>query len=462
MCAIAGAFNVPNAAYTVQLMLKAMQHRGQQAAGILSCDQGKFFEHKALGLVDEVFGKVDVSQKLPGRMAIGHTRYSTTGSTDALSSVQPLWTRHRGRSMAVAHNGNLTDYPQHRALIEEQGSLFLSDSDSELFLHLLARSREPDFDARLQDAMQKPHGAWALLVMTEDALYATADPHGMRPLVKADYQGGTIFASETCAFDLLDVEPKSRLQHGETIKVSNAGVTRARLPNLPAFSRACSFEHTYFSRPDSVAFDTSCDEVREKVGFMLADKSPVDADIVISVPDSANPIAEAYAFRLGIRYPHGLIKNHYSGRTFTTPTQIARELGVRMKLNPVTRRILGKRIVVVDDSLVRGTTAKKVVALLRKRGATEVHFRFGTPRVVHPCHWGIDTPSHSDLRAAQGDDEYVRRYIGADSVAFISVEDFMVTLGDETQQKYCLTCYTGIQPHEPFVPASALVRRGTV
>lgn len=458
MCAIAGAFNVPNASYVISLMLKAMQHRGQEAAGIVSTDGKTLYDHKGFGLADEVFGDVDFATKLPGSMAIGHLRYATTGASDAAECIQPLVAALRYGRAAIVHNGNLTNYRERRDELEGRGAIFQSGSDTELFLHLMARSQAPDMAGRLTESFGKVEGAWSLLVLTKDSLHAAVDPLGFRPLAVARMGDGYIFASETCAFDLLGVKPSLPVQPGKILAVTAAGHVATSYAQ-PAFTRRCSFEHIYFSRPDSRAFGVPSNAVRARLGALLAARAPVKADIVTPVPDSSNRVASAYAQALGLPFSFALIRNHYTGRTFISPKQIARELGVRMKLGAVEDEVHGRSIVVVDDSLVRGTTAMKVAALLRDAGAREVHLRIGSPPVIHPCFWGIDTPRRAELAAAQATPDELAERLGVDSLAYLTIDDLRAALGDEAQTSYCTTCFTGRQPTEaPDVPLNALTK----
>lgn len=457
MCAIAGAFGVPDASYVISLMLKAMQHRGQQAAGIVACDDGTLREHRGFGLLDEVFSHVDVAAALPGTSAIGHVRYPTAGDPESPESIQPLTARLRAGPVSLVHNGNLTNYREKRAALEETGAIFRSGSDTELFLHLFARTSGGDVAARFVDAFSHVEGAWSILALTPDGLHAAVDPLGFRPLVAARMGDGYLFASETCAFDLLGVKPSLPVGPGRIISVGASGHSSYRFADSP-FTRRCSFEHVYFTRPDSHAFGVSSNEVREKLGALLAVEAPAPADVVTSVPDSSNAIAVAYAEALGIPFRHALIRNHYTGRTFITPKQTARELGVRMKLNAVRSLVHGKRVAVVDDSLVRGTTARKVAALLKDAGATEVHLRIGSPPVIHPCFWGIDTPSRRELAAASASPADIGAALGVDSLAYLSLDGLRAALGDEAGSAYCTTCFTGRAPTEgPDVPVDALI-----
>ncbi len=464
MCGIAGAYGVPNASYLVALMLKAMQHRGQEAAGIVSSDGKELHEHKALGLVDEVFRdfdkddeKDDYATRLPGTVAIGHIRYATTGDPKNHRNIQPLVARRKRGAKAIVHNGNLTNYAEMRAKLENQGAIFRSTSDTELFLHLMARSNASTAASRLVDACNSVEGAYALLTLTVDTLVAAVDPLGFRPLAYAPYKGGTLFASETCAFDLFGI-PAAEWKCLELDQMIEFTANGHDFMNGPGqgFSRHCSFEHIYFTRPDSKIFGTFAGAVRKKLGILLALESPAVADVVIAAPDSSNTMAAAYAQTLGIPFEFGLVRNHYTGRTFLTPTQIARELGVRMKLNADRSVVEGKRVVVIDDSIVRGTTATKMVELLRSAGATEVHIRIASPPVEHPCFWGIDTPNREELIAARKSVDELNQKIRGDSLAFLAIQSLRTALDDVAGERYCTTCFTSILPDDRLIPASSL------
>ncbi|HTM68464.1 MAG TPA: amidophosphoribosyltransferase [Candidatus Binatia bacterium] len=458
MCAIAGAFNVPNASYVISLMLKAMQHRGQEAAGIVSTTGATFHEHRGFGLADEVFGDVDFASKLPGTAAVGHLRYATTGASDAPECIQPLTAALRYGPAAIAHNGNLTNYRAMREKLEDQGAIFQSGSDTELFLHLMARSHAADTVGRLKESFGQVEGAWSLLVLTKDSLHAAVDPLGFRPLAVARMGDGFLFASETCAFDLLGVKPSLPVLPGRIIAVDATGSASVSFAE-PAFTRRCSFEHIYFSRPDSHAFGVSSNLVRERLGALLAKRAPVAADVVTAVPDSSNVVALSYAEALHVPFRFALIRNHYTGRTFITPKQTSRELGVRMKLNAVKSAVHGKSVVVVDDSLVRGTTAMKVADLLREAGATQVHLRIGSPPVIHPCFWGIDTPRRAELAAANASPEQLAKALRVDSLAYLTVDDLYEALGEGSTSAYCTTCFTGRKPSdEPDVLEAELIK----
>jgi amidophosphoribosyltransferase len=444
MCAIAGAIGVKNASYVVSMMLKALQHRGQEGAGIVSTDGTDFHEKRGLGLVDEVFRDTDFASALPGAAAIGHLRYTTSGDARSERAIQPLAVMQGKDPIAIAHNGNLTNYVKMREDYQEQGAIFHSKSDTELFLHLFTRAKG-DRIARLKSAFSLAEGAYSLLILAKDALYAVVDPHGFRPLSFAHLNGGIVFASETCAFDLKRATGAEAIAPGEMVTATDAGVSRVRFAP-DGESRWCSFEQVYFARPDSVVFGTTAGVVRTRLGAALAACAPAKVDLVTAVPDSSNAIALAYANALGVPFEFALIRNHYMGRTFITPTKAARELGVRVKLNPVAELVRGKSVGVVDDSIVRGTTARKVVALIREAGAREVHLRIGSPPVIHTCHWGINTPRREDLVAAVTPLESLPDVLGADSVGYLTDAAFRGALRDTAGTRFCTTCFTGVWP----------------
>jgi amidophosphoribosyltransferase len=459
MCGIAGAYGVPDASRVVSLMLKAMQHRGQEAAGIVSADKAGLHETKGFGLVDEVFAGVDFGERLPGTAAIGHIRYATCGDADDGRNVQPLVVKLRHGATAIVHNGNLTNYPVMRATLEENGAIFQTSSDTELFLHLLARARKDTGRERFKDAAEFVEGAYSVLLLSQDGLIAAVDPYGFRPLSATRYGDGWLFASETCAFDLFGAGPGTPLEPRNVFEISKGQASTTWLTEDPGVKRHCSFEHIYFTRPDSAIFGVRAGMIRERLGTALAKATGRKTDIVTSVPDSSNAIGAAYAHELGIPFRFALIRNHYTGRTFITPKQTARELGVRMKLNADRHVVEGKTVTVVDDSLVRGTTARKIVELLRSAGAKEVHLRIGSPPVIHPCFWGIDTPSRQELIAADLSPAELAKLLGADSLEYLPITALNAALGDETGDSHCTTCFSGSAPHEVPIPLTRLLRK---
>ena len=443
-CAVFGIWGADRASELAQLGLYALQHRGQESTGIVTAHDGRFFVEKGLGLVADVMTPERLA-RLPGRQAIGHNRYSTTGGLN-LTNAQPLTVRFRGTEVAIAHNGNLVNARALRHRLEEEGSLFQTSLDTEVFLHLMAQA-QGSFEDRLAEACQKVQGAYSLTLMTPEAVYGLRDPHGWRPLVLGRLETGAhVLASESCALDLLGATMIAEPEPGELVRLDGRGVTRRQL--LPAGPRrACIFEHVYFSRPDSIVFGTTVDRVRRKLGRRLAEEQPADGDLVIAVPDSSNSIALGYAERSGLPFELGLIRNHYVGRTFIHPTQAVRDHSVRVKFNAVSAILEGKRVVMVDDSIVRGTTSRKLVALVRKAGAKEVHFRVGSPPVAFPCFYGIDTPSRHELIGARGSLEDIARFLDVDSIGYLTEEGMKAC--ESSPEGWCDACFSGRYPIPP-------------
>jgi amidophosphoribosyltransferase len=440
-CGVFGIWGADKAASFVALGLHALQHRGQEAAGITSYDGAHFHSHRAMGHVAGNFDRDDVIALLPGMTAIGHNRYSTTGAS-ALRNVQPLFAELNDCSFTVAHNGNISNAMKLRRTLSRRGSIFQSTSDTEVIIHLVATSDKATPLDRLVDALKQVEGAYSLLVLTEEGLIACRDPLGIRPLVMGKLGEATIFASETVALDVIgaiyirDVEP------GELIVVNGSGIRSFR-PFEPAKPRPCIFEHVYFSRPDSIYDGTSVYEVRKNIGAELAREAPVEADIVVPVPDSGVPAALGFSRELGI------IRSHYVGRTFIQPTQEVRNLGVKLKHNANSALIEGKRVVLIDDSIVRGTTSLKIVQMMRDAGAREVHMRIASPPTRYSCFYGVDTPERAKLLAAQMSVEQMRDYINADSLAFITIDGLYRALGeirDTANPQRCDACFTGDYP----------------
>jgi len=453
-CGVFAAIGMPHAAGVVGLGLHALQHRGQESSGIVSCDeQGEFHVHKGIGLVSDVYDD-EILAGLHGPLAIGHNRYSTTGSL-TLENTQPLRVVYRGGPLALAHNGNLVNARELRQGLEGSGSIFQTTLDTEIFLHLIALSGAETVDDALIEAARQVRGAYSMVVLAREAVLAMRDPHGFRPLCIGRLGDGYVVASETCALDLVAAEFVREVEPGELVRIDPQGIRARRA--LPAADppRHCVFEHIYFSRPDSVVFGDTVDRVRRRIGRRLAEEHPVDADVVISVPDSSNSIALGYSERSGIRYELGLIRNHYVGRTFIQPHQGERDSSVRVKFNPVREILAGQRIVLVDDSIVRGTTSRKLVRMLRRNGAKEVHFRVGSPPVTHPCFYGIDTPSRRELIGAVKTVEEIRDYLGADSLGYLSHEGLMSC--ERESGRFCSACFTGRYPVAVDPTASKLV-----
>jgi amidophosphoribosyltransferase len=443
-CGVFGVFGHPEAAKLTYLGLYGLQHRGQESAGIASTDGAEVHLHRSMGLVQEIFTP-EVLGRLPGDAAIGHTRYSTAGDTTLLNAQPILIDCNKGK-LALGHNGNLTNALEQRRRLEHRGSIFQTTSDTEVIVHLVARSTARNLPGALADALNQVEGAYSLLVLTRDEMYAIRDPRGFRPLVLGRFDGGWIASSETCAFDLIDAEYVREVEPGEMVRISRSGIESIHFAPEKAH-QYCIFEHVYFARPDSLVFGRPVNGSRERLGRLLAREHPVEADIVAPVPDSGVPAAVGYALESGIPFRMALIRNHYVGRTFIEPEQSIRDFGVKLKLNPVRRMLEGKRIILVDDSIVRGTTSRKIVRLVREAGATEVHVRISCPPTISPCFYGIDTPRRDELIAAQLPVEEIRKFLGADSLGYLSLESLRTAVG-ETNGKFCTACYTGNYPTE--------------
>ncbi|MCA1958866.1 MAG: amidophosphoribosyltransferase [Nitrospira sp.] len=451
-CAVFGVFGHEEAANLTYLGLYALQHRGQEASGIVSGDGEQFFVKKGLGLVADLYDK-SVLEKLPGHMAIGHNRYSTAGGND-LKNVQPLIVNFALGNLALAHNGNLINAQVLRNELEAYGAIFQSTSDSEVIIHLIAHSKADSLLARVIDALSRVRGAFSVVLLTDRGLIAARDPYGLRPLCLGRLRSSWVVASETCAFDLLDAEYVREIEPGELIMIGDHGVDSYR-PFPTVDPAMCVFEYVYFARPDSRIFGgDAVYAVRKAMGRQLAQESWVPADIVIPVPDSGVPAALGYAEGGGLRFETGLIRNHYVGRTFIEPEQSIRHFGVKIKLNAVSEVLRGKRVVVVDDSLVRGTTSRKIVKMIRQAGAKEVHMRISSPPIVSPCFYGIDTPTKKELVASDHSREEIRKYITADSLAYLSIEG-MLKAAPGSPRQYCTACFTERYPI-PFTRAEEI------
>ena len=446
-CGVFGVFGHPEAANLTYLGLYALQHRGQESAGIVSSDATDLYPHKSMGKVEEIFTPA-VLDKLPGSSAIGHTRYSTAGDK-ALLNAQPIMIDCNKGKIAVGHNGNLTNAAEWRRKLEHRGSIFQTNSDTEVIVHLIARSQARNFSGALGDALNQVEGAYSLLVLTPDELYAVRDPRGFRPLVLGKVaspagEDAWVVASETCAFDLLNAHYVREVEPGEMVRISKSGLESIRFsPQKP--HQYCIFEHVYFSRPDSIIFGRSVNHSREMLGRLLAKEHPVEADLVCPIPDSGVPAAIGFALESRIPFRMGLIRNHYIGRTFIEPSQAIRNFGVKLKLNPVRELIAGKRVVLVDDSIVRGTTSRKLVRMMREAGAKEVHMRISCPPTISPCYYGVDTPTREELIASSNTPEQICKYLGADSLGYLSLSGLKQAVSD-TENKFCTSCYTGVYP----------------
>ena len=447
-CGVFGIFGHPEASAIVALGLHALQHRGQEAAGIVSFDGSVFHSERRPGLVGDSFSDGDTIARLKGRAAIGHVRYSTTGGT-ILRNVQPLFAELASGGLAVAHNGNLTNALSIRRDLVRDGAITQSTSDTEVILHLAARSRKPRIVERFIDALQAIQGAYAIVALTNKKLIGARDPLGIRPLVLGELDGRYMLASETCALDIIGARYVRDIENGEVVVISEEGVESIRFADAVPM-RPCIFEYIYFARPDSVVNGKSVYAVRKAIGRELAREAAAPADIVVPVPDSGVPAALGFAQETGIPFEMGIIRNHYVGRTFIQPTQSVRELGVRMKHSANRAAIEGKSIILVDDSLVRGTTSVKIVRMMREAGAAEVHFRIASPPITYPDFYGIDTPEREKLLAATHDLEAMRKYIGADSLAFLSIPGLYRAMGEEERNAACPQytdhCFTGEYP----------------
>jgi len=447
-CGVFGVFGHPEAANLAYLGLYALQHRGQESAGIVSSDGTELHLHRAMGEVEEIFQQPGVLAKLPGSLAIGHTRYSTAGDK-ALLNAQPIMIDCNKGKVALGHNGNLTNAAEWRRKLEHRGSIFQTNSDTEVIVHLLARSQARNLSGALGDALNQVEGAYSLLVLTQDELYAVRDPRGFRPLVlgKLATPGGFaawLVASETCAFDLLNAHYVREIEPGEMLRISKSGIESIRFAPEKQHQQ-CIFEHVYFSRPDSIIFGRSVNQSREMLGRLLAREHPVEADIVVPVPDSGVPASVGYALESKIPFRMGLIRNHYIGRTFIEPSQAIRNFGVKLKLNPIRGLIEGQRVILVDDSIVRGTTSRKIVRMVRDAGAKEVHVRISCPPTISPCYYGVDTPTREELIASSNTPEEICKFLGADSLGYVSLPALKQAVAD-TEGRFCTSCYTGVYP----------------
>jgi amidophosphoribosyltransferase len=477
-CGVVAIFAHPEAEKLTYLGLHALQHRGQESAGIVTSDGLTSRVHKAMGTVADIFTE-DVLSKIRGTLAIGHTRYSTAGDS-ALLNAQPILVQSNKGSIAVAHNGNLVNATEVRSRLERQGSIFQTNSDTEVIVHLIALSREQTLPEAIADALQQVEGAFSLVLMTPDRIIAARDPRGFRPLAmgripalsgqkpdghklsgqkeEGHARDTVVFASETCAFDLIGATYERDVKPGELVVVGPEGISSSfYAPAAPQSS--CIFEHVYFSRPDSMVFGRAVQTSREELGRQLAREAPVEADLVVPVPDSGVTAAVGYAAESGLPFRFGLIRNHYVGRTFIEPSQSVRDFGVRLKLNPVRSLLEGKRVVLIDDSIVRGTTSRKIVRMIRNAGAKEVHMRISCPPTISPCYYGVDTPSKNQLIGANKSIDEIREYIRADSLAYLSLEGLKKACGEGEKTSYCSACYTGKYPTsivdvEEILPAS--------
>jgi len=453
MCGVFGIFNNKNAAQLTYYALYALQHRGQESAGIVTSDEGEFHHYKGQGLVSDVFTE-ELIRSLAGTAAIGHVRYSTTGE-NTLQNVQPISFKYRRGNLALAHNGNIVNAHQLRNHLERQGSIFQTSTDTEVAAHLIARSGYENTEDAVEESLSMIKGAYAMLFLTDTKLIAVRDPNGIRPLSLGKLNGSYVVSSETCAFDTMGATFIRDIEPGEMIIITKDGIVSKRITTFPN-DATCIFEYIYFARPDSNIEGINVHAARKQLGKRLAMEAPVEADVVTGVPDSSTSVAIGFAEATGIPYELGLIKNRYIGRTFIQPSQEMRERGVRLKLSAVRKVVEGKRVVMIDDSIVRGTTSGRIVNMLREAGATEVHVRISSPPVTHSCYYGIDTSSREELIAASKSIEQIREFIGADSLAYLSIDGMISTIdervdncnGERRCTGYCDACFSGSYPTE--------------
>ncbi|MBI1911634.1 MAG: amidophosphoribosyltransferase [Deltaproteobacteria bacterium] len=441
-CGVFGIFGHPEAANLTYLGLYSLQHRGQESSGIVSSDGTKLFSHKGMGLVADVFSSSDIA-KLHGNSAIGHVRYSTAGESH-IKNAQPFVVEYARGGIALAHNGNLINAALLRAEFEAYGSIFQSSMDTEIIVHLIASSKENCLVDRITSALRRVRGSYSLLFLTEKRMIAVRDPNGFRPLSLGKLKGSWVVASETCAFDLIEAEYVRDIEPGEIVVIDQDGLTSYKPFQVEPFT-PCVFEFIYFARPDSSIFGANVHSIRKKFGRMLAIEHPVDADIVIPVPDSGVPAAIGYAEQSGIPFDKGIVRNHYVGRTFIEPKDSIRHFGVKIKLNAIKELINGKRVIVIDDSIVRGTTSRKIIKMIRNAGAKEVHMRISSPPTICPCYYGIDTPSREELIASRQGVKEINDYITSDTLGYLSVEG-MYKAASEAGRSFCDACFTGRYP----------------
>jgi len=442
-CGIFGVFNHPEAANLTYLGLYALQHRGQESCGIVSSDGMYLHAHKSMGLVADVFEDQEIFNTLPGKSAIGHVRYSTTGSS-IIKNVQPIMVDYSRGSIAVAHNGNIVNAQMIKDELEAWGSIFQTTMDTEIIVHLIAMSKANSLLDRITEAMVRVEGAYCLLFLSETQMVAVRDPNGFRPLCLGKRGDAYVIASESCALDLIEAKLVREIEPGEVVVIDKDGVN-SFFPFKKVKPTPCIFEFIYFARPDSYIFGKNVYMVRKELGRQLARENKIEADLVIPVPDSGVPAALGYAQESGIRFEFGLMRNHYVGRTFIEPQQAIRHFGVKIKLNPVQDIIKGKRVIVVDDSIVRGTTSRKIVKMIRSAGAAEVHTLISAPPTDYPCYYGIDTPTRKELISSSHTIEEIRKYITADSLGYLSVEGMLKAVGTENTD-FCRACFSGDYP----------------
>ena len=446
-CAVVGVYGHPKAAYYTYLGLYALQHRGQESSGIVSNDQGKFYKHVDLGLVADVFSDIHNLEKLKGNTAIGHNRYSTTGSTQPINA-QPLVVSSKDGPMAISHNGNFVNSQELREELENEGAIFQTTTDTEIVMHLLARSKKPTIVEKIKDSLSQIKGAYSIAILTKDELIAIKDPRAFRPLCIGRKGSAYIVASESCALDIMDAEIAREVEPGEIVVIDQNGLTSFWLDEKTERS-ACIFEFIYFSRPDSWIFGEKVDKARRRLGKTLALENPVEADRIISVPDSSNTAALGYAQESGIKFEIGLIRNHYIGRTFIHPVQSMRDFSVRIKFNPVQGILKDKSVIIVEDSIVRGTTLKLLARMIRKAGAKEIHVRVSSPPIRFPCYYGMDFPTKEELIANNMSVDQIRKYLEVDSLTYLSMDGLLNSVPHE-KGEYCTACFSGKYPIVPM------------
>ena len=442
MCGIFGIYNNPEAPNHTYLGLYALQHRGQESAGIVSSDGKQLHHYRQMGLVSEVFTR-DILKKLPGKSAIGHVRYSTTGSSE-LKNAQPFVVEYSKGGVAIGHNGNLTNAFLIRSQLESSGSIFQSTMDTEIIVHLIARSKGKTFVEKTIDALKQVQGSYSLLFLTEQEMVAARDPLGFRPLVLGQLKDAAVVASETCAFDLIGAQFVREIEPGEILRITEDGIQSIK-PFPSTRHHHCIFEFIYFARPDSFIFHRNVYQVRRSLGIELAKEAPAEADMVVPIPDSGFPAAIGYALESRLPLEMGMMRNHYVGRTFIEPEQSIRHFGVKIKLNPVKGLMDNKRIVTVDDSIVRATTSRKINRMFRGAGAREIHVRISSPPITHPCYFGIDTPRRKELIASSHTVKEIQKYITANSLSYLSLEGLRRCVRENAEQ-FCYACFTGHYP----------------
>jgi amidophosphoribosyltransferase len=455
-CGVFGIFNHEEAGYLTYMGLYAQQHRGQESAGIVTSDNTKLRQTVGMGYVKDIFNE-EVLARLPGRCAIGHVRYSTAGSVSLLEAQPFLVDGYRGQ-IAVCHNGNLPYANRDRDALQLQGSIFRSSSDTEIVLHRIVRSKAVTLKAAIIEAFSDLEGAYSMLFLTNDSMFAIRDPRGFRPLCLGQLDDSYVLASETCAFDLIGAKYIREIDPGELVVINQHGLHSSH-PFDKVQPAQCIFEHVYFARPDSLVFSQPVNRSRYLMGRYLADEQPADADMVIAIPDSGNAAALGFSDQSGLKNRQGLIRNHYVDRMFIQPKPVMRKVGIKIKLNAIRNLIEGQKVVLVDDSIVRGTTSREIVQMVRDAGAEQIHLRIACPPTIAPCFFGVDTPDSSELIASSHKVEEIRKFVGADSLGYLSRESLLRACGDPHATRHCTSCYTGIYPMDVRIPAMTKARR---